>query len=147
MKKNIILLAGLALFLIINACDRTEDPIYKKISDNRFPTIVANSNFVTPTIPTAGIAKGTALAIELDFISIDPIKEIQFYEKIGTADSVLIDKKPYQAAFSKIKNCDTLLYAYKAPTTPATGTTIVFRARVVNQSGLTKDRILSYKVL
>lgn len=147
MKRNVILLATLILTLILNACDREKDLIYSKVSDDRLPTIVANTNFVTPTIPTAGIAKGTALKIEFNFISADPIKEIQFYEKIGLTDSVLIAKVPYQPAFSKLKNCDTLLFDYKAPTTAVTGTAIVFRARVVNQNGLTKDRLLPYKVL
>jgi len=130
----------------IISCDRTEDPIYQKITDNRYPTVVSNTNFVTPSMPTAGYDKGAALSVELNFISVDPIKEIQFYEKIATADSVLINTIPYSSAFSKLKNCDTLVYKYAVPATLASGTAVVLRGRVVNVNGLTKDRTFSYKV-
>jgi len=130
----------------IISCDRTEDPIYQKITDNRYPTVVSNTNFVTPAMPTAGYDKGAALSVEFNFISVDPIKEIQFYQKVATADSVLINTIPYSPAFSKLKNCDTLVYKYAVPATLASGTAVVLRGRVVNVNGLTKDRTFSYKV-
>ncbi|MBC7567153.1 MAG: hypothetical protein H7223_09320 [Pedobacter sp.] len=145
--KNIKLLC-LMIFatVIFSSCDRTEDPIYQKTTDNRYPTVVSNANFVTPSVPTAGYVKGTVLSVEFNFISFDSIKEIQFYEKIATADSILLKTTPYAPAFSKIKNCDTLVYSYTVPSAPASGTSIVFRGRVVNVNGLTKDRIFTYKI-
>ena len=145
MKKTTMLYLA-AIFGILSACDRTEDPIYQKVTDDHYPAVVSNTNFVTPSVPTAGYAKGTALKIEFNFISVDPIKEIQFYEKVATADSVLISTKPYVAAFSKLKNCDTLVYDYVVPSAPESGTSVVFRGRVVNQNGLTKDRTFTYKI-
>jgi hypothetical protein len=132
--------------MIFISCDRTEDPIYQKITDNKYPTVVSNANFVTPSVPTTGYVKGTVLSVEFNFISADPIKEIQFYEKIATADSVLISTIPYAPAFSKTKNCDTLVYNYTVPSAPASNTSIVFRGRVVNVNGLTKDRTFVYKI-
>jgi hypothetical protein len=145
--KNILYLC---LVILASAsfvsCDRTKDPIYQKITDNKYPTVVSNANFVTPSVPTAGYVKGTVLSVEFNFISVDPIKEIQFYEKIATADSVLIKTVPYAPAFSRIKNCDTLVYSYTVPSAPASNTSIVFRGRVVNVNGLTKDRTFTYKI-
>ena len=129
-----------------NSCDRTEDPIYQTTSEDRYPTVVSNANFVTPSMPTAGYDKGIALSVEFNFISRDPIKEIQFYEKIATADSVLISTIPYSPAFSKSKGCDTLVYKYTVSAAITSGTPVILRGRVVNLNGLTKDRTFSYKV-
>jgi len=145
--KNITYLCFVVLVTaIFMSCDRSEDPIYQKITDNKYPTVVSNANFVTPAVPTLGYIKGTVLSVEFNFISADPIKEIQFYEKIATADSVLINTTPYVPAFSRVKNCDTLVYNYTVPSIPASGTAIVFRGRVVNVNGLVKDRTFTYKI-
>ncbi|TDQ09751.1 hypothetical protein [Pedobacter metabolipauper] len=146
MKKITVLYLVLLFASVLCACDRTEDPIYEKLSDNRFPVIFANTNFVTPSVPTGGFVKGTALKIEFNFVKTDPIKEIQFYEKLGTADSVLISKSDYAPAFSASKGCDTLIYNYIVPSAPASGTSVVFRGRVVNVNGLTKDRTFTYLI-
>ncbi|EDM33969.1 hypothetical protein PBAL39_24515 [Pedobacter sp. BAL39] len=146
MKKIMILYTAMMMVFIFQACDRTEDPIYEKISDDHFPTIISNTNFVSPSVPAAGFAKGTALKIELNFISVDPVKEIQFLEKTGTADSVVIQTVPYAPAFSRAKNCDTLVYNYTVPSAPEGGTQMGVRARVVNVNGLTKDRTFTYKI-
>jgi hypothetical protein len=147
MKKttNILYLAVIALGLL-SACDRTEDPIYEKKSDDLYPVIVSNANLVTPSVPSAGYVKGTSLKIEFNFVQTNPIKEIQFLEKIGTADSVIIYRGAYAPAYSKTKFCDTLVYNYTVPATLASGTAVVFRGRVVNQNGLTKDRTFNYKI-
>lgn len=134
------------MLALLVACDRTEDPIYKKISDDRFPVIVSNTNFVTPSVPTAGYDKGTALKVEFQYKATDPIKEIQFFEKVATADSVLISTIPYTPSFSTAKNADTLIYDYVIPANLASGTNIVFRGRVININGLSKDRTFSYKI-
>ena len=146
MKHTKYLYLIIFVALSVASCDRSEDPIYQKVTDNRYPTVVSNPNFVTPTMPVAGYDKGAALSVEFNFISVDPIKEVQFYQKIATADSVLINTTPYTPAFSRVKNCDTLVYKYTVPTSAASGTAIVLRGRVVNENGLTKDRVFSYKV-
>lgn len=147
MKNIHILYLALGVLGLLGACDRTEDPIYAKVSDSRYPVIFSNTNFVTPSVPASGVFdKGTALKIEFDFLPTDPIKELQFFEKIAAADSVLVASIPYARAFSKTKNCDTLIYNYTVPNAPVSGTSVVFRGRVVNQNGLTKDRTFSYKI-
>lgn len=144
--KNIHIYLACAILGFLAACDRTEDPIYNKVSDDRFPVIVSNTNFVTPSVPVAGYDKGAALKIEFQYKATDPIKEIQFYEKIAMADSVLILTIPYAPSFSTAKNADTLIYNYVVPAAIASGTSVVFRGRVVNVNGLTKDRTFSYKI-
>lgn len=146
MKTTTILLFSLMVTAFFFGCDRTEDPIYEKVSEDHYPTIVSNTNFVSPTVPATGFAKGTVLKIELNFISVDQVKEIQFLEKTGTADSVIIQSIPYAAAFSKTKQCDTLIYNYTVPSTPESNTSMGFRARVVNVNGLSKDRSFTYKI-
>ncbi|HKG06640.1 MAG TPA: hypothetical protein VKB19_09295, partial [Pedobacter sp.] len=131
---------------LLIACDRTEDRIYTKVTDNRYPVIVSNANFVTPAIPAAGVVAGAALKIEFNFKPTDPIRELQFFEKVAAADSVLIASVPYAPAFSSTKNCDTLIYNYTVPSGLTPGTPIVFRGRVVNQNGLTKDRTFTYVI-
>jgi hypothetical protein len=146
MKKLTILYLSFAILGVLSACDRTEEPIYEKLSDEHYPVIVQNTNFFTPAVPSAGYVKGTAIKIEFDYFVREPINEIQFWEKIGTADSVALFKGAAVPAFSQIKNCDTLIYNYTVPSAPASGTTIAIRGRVVNKNGLAKDRVLTYRI-
>lgn len=146
MKKTSIFYLLFASLMVLYACDRSKDPIYQKINDNRYPVIFSNTTFVTPSIPTTGLAKGSVIKVELNFLPTDPVKEIQFYQKVDLADSTIISTVPYASAFSKIKNCDTLIYNYTVPSAPAIGAAIVVRARVLNQNGLFKDRTFSYKI-
>lgn len=147
--KTKFILPALLLLGILGACERIDDPIYAKTDDKRFPIIVANTTFTTPTLAAAGtttVAKGATIKIEFNFLQTDPLKEIQFLQKIGTADSTVISTTPYLPAFSKSKQCDTLIYNYVVPATIASATTVTIRARAVTTAGLFKDRSIAYKV-
>ncbi|GAB3935597.1 hypothetical protein GCM10028827_37480 [Mucilaginibacter myungsuensis] len=134
----------------IVACKKNENGIdlFTKMSENRAPVIIANTTFTNPTLLAAGtttVSNGAKIAVEFNYVQTDPIKEIQFLQKIGTADSTLLSTIPYKPSFSRIKNCDTLLYDYFVPAGQPVGTSVAVRARVINQNGLFKDRVFTFK--
>lgn len=99
-------------------------------------TIVANDqvpqiNTNTWTVATTQRA-GAAITVELQYWTSVPISEIQLLQAIArtqsgttTRDTSVVSTQPYRAAFSKDKQCDTLLITYTVPTlVRATGQTI-----------------------
>jgi hypothetical protein len=110
------------------------------VLDQPVPQI--NSN--TWTVATTQRA-GNVISVELQYWSAVPIKEIQLLQAtartlsgVVTRDTALVSTRPYQAAFSKDKQCDTLLLTYTVPVlTRSTGQTISINpiARIVIDVG------------
>jgi hypothetical protein len=86
----------------------------------------------------------TPLAFELQYWSDAPIKEINFYQKVGTASRERLFNKPYVPSFSKIKSADTLVINYTVPQVPA-ATSIQLEAEIVNENTLKVIRALNIK--
>jgi hypothetical protein len=150
MKKKLIVLSFISIITIMMiSCDKENPTTFDVKSNDRFPIIVTNANFTTPGVSGAGttqVSKGATIKVELNYQQTDPIKEIQFLQKIDLADSTVIFQKDYVPSFSKTKNADTLVYDYIVPSTPPVGATIVVRGRVLNQNGYFRDRFFSFKV-
>jgi hypothetical protein len=120
------------------------------VLDQPVPQI--NSN--TWTVATTQRA-GAAITVELQYWSATPISEIQLLQAISrtqsgvvTRDTSVVSTRPYQAAFSQTKQCDTLLLTYTVPVlTRSTGQTIsvnpivrVFTGQVVGSLSYFKQR-------
>ena len=127
LKQLRVLLFASLILTGLGACTQkflSPGPI---ILDNQVPQINAN----TWTVATTQRA-GAAITVELQYWSSVPIKEIQLLHAIArtqsgttTRDTTLVSTQPYQAAFSKDKQCDTLLLTYTVPAlTRSTGQTI-----------------------
>jgi hypothetical protein len=97
------------------------------VLDQAVPQINSNTWTVAATQRA-----GNVIAVELQYWSAIPIKEILLLQAtartqsgVVTRDTAVVSMQPYQAAFSQTKQCDTLLLTYTVPAlTRSTGQTI-----------------------
>jgi hypothetical protein len=89
------------------------------------------------TLDSATLSPGNKVRVVLDFYCKDPLKEIRLYQSVGsiTAARTLVSTTPYTPAFSQIRQMDSLVVSYTAPTGNPAGSTIFLHGEAVS----TKD--------
>jgi uncharacterized FlgJ-related protein len=97
-----------------------------------FPNVFFNN------LDSTSFSTGGSVRCYIEYWSKDKIKEIRFYDSIGTARRAVVATIPYTPAYSTFKKADTLVYNYKVPATVASKTNIRLDAEVVNENGLTR---------
>jgi hypothetical protein len=97
-----------------------------------FPNVFFN------TLDSTTFSKGGVVKCNIEYWSKDKIKEVRFYDAVGTAARAVVKTNPYAPAYSAFKKSDTLVYQYTVPVTAASGTSIILDAEVVNENGLTR---------
>ncbi|MDF2382775.1 hypothetical protein JMG10_14935 [Nostoc ellipsosporum NOK] len=144
MKKYIPLIL---VIMTLAACDKSHDFIRDNASPTGVGSVPVSNNTLQNVVPTPPVNLGTSTSTatafaagatfrtELQYFSESPVKEIQFYNTIGTGARTQIATYPYAPAFSQSKRLDTLLIPYTMPTAPS-GTVIKLEIDILNQNGL-----------
>ncbi|AYA35733.1 hypothetical protein D3Y59_00885 [Hymenobacter oligotrophus] len=115
MKSTIYLRRGALLLAfagpLLAGCESELDTFYNEV-DGQFPTFVDNALGTSTKYAT-----GEVVSFELRFAQqTAPIKEIRILQKIEpNRDSTLVQTIPYRAAFSRLRNADTLVVNYTVP--------------------------------
>jgi len=91
-------------------------------------------------------AAGATFKTELQFFSVDPVKEINLYETIGTAAKNKVATYPYASAYSAIKKLDTLLVPYTVSAALTSGTSIKLDYEILNVNTKNLLRTVTIKV-
>lgn len=84
---------------------------------------------------------GTKARVLLEFHCKDPLKEIRLHQSIGTTISgarTLVSTTAYQAAFSQIRQMDTLVVTYTVPAGNPVNTTIFLHGEAVSTKDIAK---------
>jgi hypothetical protein len=92
-------------------------------------------------LDSSAFTPGTKARVLLEFHCKDPLKEIRLHQSIGTLISnprTLVSTTPYQAAFSQIRQMDTLVVTYTVPAGNAAGTTIFLHGEAVSNKDVAK---------
>lgn len=134
-------LLPLAAVLLLSSCEKELDTYYTETGP-QLPTFTANA------LGTAAkYATGEVVQFELRFAAqTDPLKEIQLYQKIEPSrDSTLVRTIPYSAAFSRIRQSDTLVVNLTAPA-GANKANVKIDAVLVSANGQTKARTFSFRL-
>lgn len=83
---------------------------------------------------------GTKARVLLEFYCKDPLKEIRLHQSLATITGArtLISTTPYQAAYSQIRQMDTLVLTYTVPAGNPVGTTIFLHGEAVTTKDVAK---------
>lgn len=84
---------------------------------------------------------GTKARVLLEFHCKDPLKEIRLHQSIGTTiagNRTPVSTTPYQAAFSQIRQMDTLVLTYTVPAGNPVNTTIFLHGEAVSTKDIAK---------
>lgn len=136
------------------SCEKSKDFIadestrsggYLPVSTNALLDVNNNTTIGTSATSTK-YAPGAVVKTELQFFSVDPIKEINLYETVGSGTKTKVGASiPYAAAYSPVKKLDTLLVSYTVPSA-ASGTTIKLDYEIMNINTKSITRTASFKV-
>ncbi|HLK96706.1 MAG TPA: hypothetical protein VK364_02960, partial [Hymenobacter sp.] len=130
--------------LLLAGCKKDLEKPYSVLGDDQFPTLLNNSLTGVAT----KYAPGEVIPIELQFAQQGaPIQEIRVYQRIEpNSDSTVVQTLPAsRAAFSRIRNADTLVVNFVMPSGP-NKTRVRFSAQVVSANGLTKTRAVNFRL-
>lgn len=131
-KYNYLFLFALVVG-IFSACYKSSNWLDDNVTGGKFyPNVFFNA------LDSATFTKGLTVRCNIEYWSQDPIKEIRFYDSVGTTARRVVATIPYTPAYSAFKKSDTLIYQYTVPVSAASNTTIRLDAEVVNQNGLTR---------
>ncbi len=90
---------------------------------------------------------GTKARVLLEFHCKTPLKDINLYQSIGTTITAgmrtLVTGTPYKAAFSQIRQMDTLVLSYTVPAGNPVGTTIFLHGEAVSTKDVAKGTWLT----
>lgn len=131
------LLGGLALA----GCDKEIDDYYTVVGE-QVPTFAGNA------LGTATkYATGETFTFELNFAQqTSPLRDVRLYQRVEpSTDSTLVQTIPYAAAYSRLKNTDTLVVRYTAPA-GANKANVRVSAFVTAQNGQSKFRTFNFRL-
>lgn len=126
---------------VLTGCESEIDKYYEEVG-GQFPTFLNNGLGTAAKYATGEVAQ-----FELQFAQqTSPIKEIRILQKVEPArDSTLALTIPYRAAFSRLKNADTLVVNYPVPA-GANKANVRVDAVVVSENGQTKTRSFNFRL-
>ncbi|MEO0043645.1 MAG: hypothetical protein RL329_3093 [Bacteroidota bacterium] len=110
-------------------------------TDNAVTTDKAVPFIYMYVLDSTAFTPGTKARVLLEFHCKDPLKEIRLYQSIGTSVAnarTLVSTTPYQAAFSQIRQMDTLVLSYTVPAGNAVGTTLFVHGEAVSNKDVAK---------
>ena len=144
-RLNSILFCCFGFLITLTSCFEQEDPLNDLIerTGNHYP-VVANIRSLENQGYEVNFTPGGKVNLELQYWSLDPISEIGFYDIIND-DTTLINSFPYEPAFSRISDTDTLVIAYDVPNL-ASDTDVILYLEVVNENGLTDYGTFSFTI-
>jgi len=155
-NTSYIIILLVAVLASLASCEKSTDFIadestpsggYLPVSTNALID-VANNTTIGTTATSTKYAPGAEVKTELQFFSVDPIKEINLYNTVGTGARTKVGASiPYAKAYSPIKKLDTLLVPYIVPAGTASGTTIKLDYEIMNVNTKSIVRTASFKVL
>lgn len=129
------------------ADESTKSGGYLPVSTNALLDVNNNTTIGT-TATSTKYAPGGVVKTELQYFSVDPVKEINLYETVGAGTRNKVGASiPYASAYSAIKKLDTLLVPYTVPAGTASGTTIKLDYEIMNVNTKSTVRTASFKVL
>jgi len=138
------------LLLLLGACKKSTNFIadnsthsggYLPVSTNALVDMADNL-----AISNRAYVAGTTFKTELQFFSVDPVKEINLYETIGTGVKNRVANYPYASAYSNIKKLDTLLLPYTVGAALTSGTSIRLDFEFLNVNSKSLVRTATIKV-
>lgn len=131
--SSILLTIGLGA---IYSCDVAPTDALMEIikEDLGYIPVIANFTLASPIASATAPLAGTNCSFDLRYWSEGEIDRIQFWVKVGTADPVLLDDRPYTPAFSNISKTDSLMFNYTIPAVTPVGTVVGMEARVTNKN-------------
>jgi len=150
--KNIIFFILLLLSMAagLGACKKSTNFIadesthsggYLPVSTNALIDMADNV-----AINNRSYAAGATFKTELQFFSVDPVKEINLYETIGATAKNKVATYPYASAYSAIKKLDTLLVPYMVGAALTSGTSIKLEYEIMNVNTKNIIRAVTIKV-
>ena len=91
-------------------------------------------------LDSATFTPGTKARVLLEFYCKDPLKEIRLYQSLATITGArtLVSTEPYKAAYSQIRQMDTLVVYYTVPAGNPVGTTIFLHGEAVSSKDIAK---------
>jgi hypothetical protein len=110
-------------------------------TDNATTTDKAVPFIYMYALDSATFTPGTKARVLLEFHCKDPLKEIRLHQSIGAVSTnprTLVTTTPYQAAFSQIRQMDTLVMMYTVPAGNPTNTTIFLHGEAVSNKDVAK---------
>jgi len=121
------------LALLISSCYKEPDFIgdNSKTEGKHFP-VISGFNIIDKA---DSYSQGEMVKVDLDFWSLDPIKEINFFFKIGDS-IVLAGNSNYIANFQEDSQSDELVMDLLVPAVDSV-VEVTINAEVVNENGLT----------
>ncbi|HEX7365691.1 MAG TPA: hypothetical protein VF273_01270 [Pelobium sp.] len=141
--KLITLVAISALFF--TACEKDADQWLKDNTTviGKLPVIASFK--ITPTQANNNVTAGQSIKLDLRYWSDDPIDKIELKSTVGSGTSETVSTTPYQSAFSKVSQTDSLLLNYTVPNVPV-GTAVKMQVIVTNKNTLSKSTDLTLTV-
>lgn len=145
--KTYKIITLLALTTIgFTACEKDADQFLRDNTTviGRIPVIAGFK--ISPTQANNSVTAGQNIILDLRYWSDDPIDKIELKATVGTGTAQTISTTPYQSAYSKVSQTDSLLLNYQVPNV-AVGTAINMQVVVTNKNTLSKSTnlILSVK--
>ena len=130
-------------FILLLAVIATASSCYKEQNfweDNATLTDKAVPFVYMYTLDSATLSPGNKVRVLLEFYCKEPLKEIRLYQGTGsiTGARTLVSTTPYTPAFSQIRQMDTLVLSYTAPTGNPAGTTIFLHGEAVSTKDVAK---------
>ncbi len=150
MKNTYLFILFVIAASSIVSCEKSKDYIkdqsvsmglYLPVSTNALVDMADNL-----AINARSYAAGATFKTELQFFSVDPVKEINLYETIGTGAKNKVNTYPYASAYSNIKKLDTLLVPYTVGAALTSGTSIKLDYEILNVNTKSVVRTATIKV-
>ena len=131
--KNFTLIA---MVLSIFSCYKEQD----FWAENATQTDKAVPYVYVYALDSSSFTPGTKARVLLEFFCKDPLKEIRLHQSTATVGGArtLISTTPFQAAFSQIRQMDTLVLSYTVPAGNPAGTTIFLHGEAVSTKDVAK---------
>ncbi len=144
--RNLLIIGILGLSVSLQSCYEQQDPLDELIeaTGNHYP-VIANIRTLENQGYPVELEPNGEINIELQYWSIDPIREIQITEQIGENTATLIATIPYSAAFSERAGTDTLVFTYTVPAT-AGGSEISLDFEVINENSLVVNDGVTFNI-
>ena len=145
-----LILYLLSLMALAAACYDDKDPVaeiitptdkgFYPVSGNTFSDLINGGTFSANRQYT----QNTKIAFELQYWSESPIREVNLYRTVGSTPREKFYSKPYPeiAAFSRLKDADTLVFQYTTPAVAAV-TTVKLEVEIINENTLSLLRTIT----
>ena len=144
MRNIKFILLFTTIIMAFSSCYKQDTWIDRNVKEGGhfFPKIQGLSVVNTPD---EGFNEGDVVQLALQYWSIDPVKSLNVYAKVGDADEVLDKAHAYVDSFDAEAGAQIQILEYTIPS-GASGKDIGLRVEVETDAGLTREKSTSISV-